>query len=346
MLLRLTLLTLTFSVLVIIGAAEAGEAAGVVRLTVPSAARGSDLDAIVWYPSKGGGQETLLGDSQFFAGTSSWQDAAVADGKFPIVLLSHGAGLAGNPESLSWIAAPLAAKGFVVAAPRHPGNSGKDRSALETMKLWLRPNDISQTLDQLQQVPLLKVHLDLERVGVLGLSMGGGTALALAGARFDPGLLETYCDIDTLNASLCGWLRMSGVDLHHVDLNEADKDNENKRIRFAMAIDPGPVDVFDVAAFPRISIPVELINLGKAGSIPRTLDASIAAETIPHATYLTIGDADHFSMFGECKPGASELAKAQDIDEPICMDGDGRTRSSIHRQLIELTAASFSEKLK
>ena len=247
---------------------------------------------------------------------------------------------------MSWIATPLAKQGFIVAAPTHPGNGGENRSAAETMKLWLRPSDISATLDAVEQQPPLKMHLEGQRVGVLGLSMGGSTALALAGARIDPIRLASYCDTDALNPSLCEWIKQSGVNLHAMDMHLAGRDNLDARIEFAMAIDPAPVDVFQVKSFSTVKIPVYIVNLGKPGEIPQTALASGIAKAIPKSTYSTIEDASHYSMFGECKPGAPELAVSEEVGDPICSDGGRLSRLEVHKRLVTMAIEAFSRALK
>ncbi len=326
--------------------ANASEVVGVRQIPAYSQERGIELDVTVWYPARAGGTPVTLGESVFFIGTPAMRDAPLVTGKFPLVLLSHGAGLAGNAQALSWIAAPLAKQGFIVAAPTHPGNTGPHKSAMETMKLWLRPADISVTLDAMVKNPLFRKQLIAKKIGLLGLSMGGNTALAMAGARLDPERLMRYCDTDALNPSLCDWVRQSGVDLRTLNMRAAGRDNADQRIRFVMAIDPAPVDVMDSKSFARISIPVELVNLGRPGSISPTTDASGIAQRIPHAAYATIRDASHYSMFAECKPGAAELAESEDIGDPICSDGGNRTRSEIHDQLIQNTGLAFRRALQ
>ncbi|GGG65270.1 dienelactone hydrolase [Salipiger pallidus] len=320
-------------------------AAGVRQMVVPSVERNTDLEVTIWYPASAGGETVLLGENVFFNGTPAMQDAPFLDGEFPLVLLSHGAGLAGRSEAMSWIATPLAQNGFIVAAPTHPGNTGPGRSAAETMKLWLRPADISDTLDAIEDSPTFQRHVASDRIGVLGLSMGGNTALSLAGAKLDPELLAGYCDTDELNPSLCDWVRMSGVDLHAMDKTTAGRDNSDPRVRFAMAIDPAPTDLFSPESLPEISIPVYVVNLGAASEIPATIQASGVAAAIHDSTYHVIEDASHHSMFGECKPGAAEIAVEEGIEDPICDDGNGTSRSAIHAQLIELTASAFHSAL-
>lgn len=326
--------------------AAAAEFVGVRQIAAPSKERGTDLAVTIWYPADSGGKPVTLGESVFFVGTPAMLDAPISHAEYPLILLSHGAGLGGTAQALSWIATPLAKQGFIVAAPTHPGNGGVNRSAGETMKLWLRPSDISATLDAVEQDAFFRDNLKAEKIGALGLSMGGNTALALAGARIDPLRLVSYCDTDDLNSSLCGWVRQSGVDLHTMDMKLAGRDNEDRRIQFVMAIDPAPVDVFQPKSFALVSIPVEIVNLGQPGTIPRTTLASGVAKAIPKATYSTIKEAGHYSMFGECKPGAAEIAEAEEVGDPICSDGEGHSRLEIHKQLVNLVTEAFDRALK
>jgi predicted dienelactone hydrolase len=340
------LCTVLVSTMLMQHAANAGGNVGIRQLPALSNERGIDLDVTVWYPAQPGGEMVLSGDTALFVGTTAMRDAPVSDGKFPLILLSHGAGLAGTPQALSWIATPLARQGFVVAAPTHPGNTGKNKSAAETMKLWLRPADLTATLTAIEKDAFFTGHLEQGKVGVLGLSMGGNTALAIAGARVDPKSLAAYCDTDLLNASLCEWVRQSGVDLRAMNLQPAGRDNRDERIRFAMAIDPAPSDVFDAKSFAGIGIPVDIVNLGRPGKIPATADASGIAKAISKASYATIADASHYSMFGECKTDAAGIIISEEIGDPVCDDGGGRSRGEIHAQLIDMATAAFNRALK
>jgi len=344
---RLTIFyAVAISSLAMVQMAKADDNVGVRQIVAPSKERGVDLDVTVWYPAQAGGEKVILGENAFFMGTPAMRDAPISEGKFPLILLSHGAGLAGSAQALSWIATPLASQGFVVAAPTHPGNTGKNKSAAETMKLWLRPADLTEALNTIQKEDFFQNHLDQAEIGALGLSMGGNTALAIAGARVNPQLLAGYCDTNLLNPSLCGWVRQSGVDLHAMNLQPADRDNKDERIRFAMAIDPAPSDIFEFKSFASIKIPVDIINLGRPGEIPPTLQASGISKAISNARYAVIEDASHFSMFAECKPGARDILKAEKIDDPLCDDGGGRSRAQIHAQLVSMITDAFNRTLK
>ena len=108
-------------------------------------------------------------------------DAPVAAGAHPLVVVSHGTG--------SWhmvhraLGAHLARNGFVVAMPVHPGDNREDATAVGTPdNLSERPRHLRVLADRLAADDLLGPHLP-GTIAVIGHSMGGGTALALAGGR-------------------------------------------------------------------------------------------------------------------------------------------------------------------
>ena len=92
-------------------------------------------------------------------------------------------------------------------------------------------------------------------------------------------------------------------------------------------VNRGWLSVFQVKSFSTVKIPVYIVNLGKPGEIPQTALASGIAKAIPKSTYSTIEDASHYSMFGECKPGAPELAVSEEVGDPICSDRPARGMS-------------------
>ena len=182
--------------------ADSPDTIGVRRLSVLAPERGVRLNVSVWYPAGAGGTAVTVGDNAVFQGTPARQDAPVADGSFPLVLLSHG-GLRSAPDSGAWIASRLAAQGFVVAAPHPPRLEGA--SARDAPKeLWLRPADLSATLTAVASDPTLRSRLDAEAIGALGFQLGGTAALALVGARMDGRRYARSCDRGGTAAD-CAW---------------------------------------------------------------------------------------------------------------------------------------------
>jgi len=123
-----------------------------------------------------------------------------ADGKFPVIVFSHGAGGSGDmglPLVNHW-----ASHGYVVLCPTHAdsiklrpqqgqdvsgGAAGVIRRAISREEDWVnRPRDISFLLDSLDtleaKLPALKGKLDRERIGVGGHSFGAFTAQVVGGA--------------------------------------------------------------------------------------------------------------------------------------------------------------------
>lgn len=119
-------------------------------------------------------------------------DAAPAPGRHRLVLMSHGTG--GSTLTDHDQAAALARAGFVVAQPLHAGDNFRDTSRAGPDAWQTRPRELLQVLDHLAAHPLWQARLALDRVGVHGMSAGGGTALALAGGQWSTLQLVRHCN--------------------------------------------------------------------------------------------------------------------------------------------------------
>lgn len=124
------------------------------------------------------------------------------EGRYPVVLFSHGAYSSKdlyNPILDHW-----ASHGFVVIAPTHIDSTalGVERGDPQAGQLWpTRVADLSFLLDAMaeleEQVPKLAGKPDLNQVAVTGHSLGGLTAMAMAGASAldrDTGERHDYAD--------------------------------------------------------------------------------------------------------------------------------------------------------
>jgi predicted dienelactone hydrolase len=108
-------------------------------------------------------------------------DGRFIKGKFPLVIISHGGG--GSHLLYRVVAQYLAQNGYVVAMPEHHGNNRNDNSLEgENINLTLRTRHIRLVIDTLLSDPELMAHIDSRRIFMIGHSMGGCTALAVAGA--------------------------------------------------------------------------------------------------------------------------------------------------------------------
>jgi predicted dienelactone hydrolase len=94
-----------------------------------------------------------------------------------------------------------------------------------------------------------------------------------------------------------------------------------------------------------IEIPLTLINLGSAGTIPLAVLSDGLARQIPGATYGQIDNADHFSFLPVCRPGAAEFLESVGEADPICAETK-RPRAEIHGELVRLITTAFQRSLK
>lgn len=144
-------------------------------------------------------------------------NAKLLEGGFPLVLISHGSG--GSHLLYRTISTHLAKNGFIVAMVEHYGNNRNDNELENTKEnLILRPKHISLTIDKLLSDSFFGKHIINDKVAVIGHSMGGYTALALAGGipRTREGKkIETTSDqrikAIVLLAPGAGWF-MNGLD--------------------------------------------------------------------------------------------------------------------------------------
>ncbi len=110
------------------------------------------------------------------------RDAPPAAGAHPLVLISHGN--SGTPWAYRQMARHLVQAGFVVALPAHTGNTRHDNSLAGTAaNLANRPRHITLAIDAALADPVLKHHIAGDGAAVIGHSIGGYTALAVAGGR-------------------------------------------------------------------------------------------------------------------------------------------------------------------
>lgn len=170
---------------------ERGAAVGHASTLLVDPARADRLLGVeCWYPARRAGDDAavyeVLPGVGFTAGASEGPPAA--PGPHPLVVFSHGR--SGARTSYVLLCEGLAARGFVVVAPDHPGDTLVDwmlgTQVDDATNETQRVEDLGFVLDALladhSVLPPL-AHVDDERVAVVGHSYGAFTALAYAGAE-------------------------------------------------------------------------------------------------------------------------------------------------------------------
>lgn len=135
----------------------------------------------------------------------------------PVVIISHGFG--DVKESFTFIARHLASYGFVAILPEHVGSdlnyrqqflNGQLDTLLSPMEFLNRPREITFLIDELERLvntsPRWAERLNLDQIGIMGDSLGGSTALSLAGAEINYARLSEACGPDSFSINFALYL--------------------------------------------------------------------------------------------------------------------------------------------
>ncbi len=223
----------------------------------------------------------------------------------PAVVISHGVG--SDRITFRALARHLASHGFAVFVPEHPGSSGKQIDALmrglasevaEPTEFLDRPLDIKYLLDYFSTLsskdPRLK-NVNFQKVGVLGQSFGGYTALALGGAKLDFDNLKSTCTeealLNTFNVSLSLQCRATQLFNQNYPLSDS-------RIAAIVSINPFASAVFGASSLEKIQIPTLIISSGSD-----TIAPAVPEQIIPFTQLKTrdrylvmVPQGSHFSF--------------------------------------------------
>ena len=162
-----------------------------------------------WYPAIAGTSAKsvyeLLPGIGFTA--SAVADAPAAPGPHPLVIWSHGR--SGTRSSYAMVCEGLAARGYVIVAPDHPG---------DTLGDWLLGAAVNDETNEAQRVAdvrcvldaalgerdglVLLPEIDRTRIVVAGHSYGAFTALALAGAEQPDPRVRAVAGLQSLTRTL------------------------------------------------------------------------------------------------------------------------------------------------
>lgn len=226
--------------------------AGFEKFTFPDTSKGNEVKCAIWYP-------TLAAESEFAEGPWKFQVAfgpASEGNQYPLVVISHG-------TASSWrehhdTAEFLARRGFVVAALSHPGDSydyeQKDFGGLASAVH--RSGHVSRLLDELLQSSRYGSMIDADRIGVFGFSIGGYTALVLAGGRPDFQKIATHPSDDPPSIYFGG---SEGDRLQEAQsLLQSPRPSADPRVRAILVMAPALGFLFDAASLKNVRVPVRL----------------------------------------------------------------------------------------
>ena len=283
-------------------AALAEGPAGFTELSFEAPHHGRAVNGAIWYPAAGGGDAILYGDNPVFHGTPAMEDADLAAGSFPVVLMSHGLG--GNIRTLSWLTAGLAERGAIVVGVNHPNSSTGDFDLLAGLAHGTRAQDLQIALTELSSDPRFENQFDQSRIMAAGFSYGGWTAMSLGGVTADLAAYADHCAAYQDASTHCTDIMRGGVELAELDADAWNASYRDARITMVAAIDPALHWGLDAAHANGLLDDLQLIALGTGKDRLLATDFSATgsgfAALVPHAKIIDIAPANHFGALLSC----------------------------------------------
>ncbi|WP_340612050.1 alpha/beta hydrolase family protein [Xenorhabdus bharatensis] len=293
------------------------------------------LQAMIWYPTEQQLPVEKVADNPVFVGENAVRNAQIIGKDHPLILISHGFG--GSWKNQAWLASALSRHGYIVAAPNHPGTTTQNMNRKVAQDMLERPNDISRTLTYLLSDQAFSAAINPQKIGIVGHSYGGWTAIELIGGQFSASQFEQSCQTyPFLESCETYQQQMEGLD-NDSDYFKLDKDMRDSRISAAFIFDLGLARGFTPNSLANIKVPTLVVSAGDFNKgLPAELESQYLIQHMPsHTTeYISLDKATHFSFFGICKKNAIELLKEEEIDESYICENDINQRQLIHQLMI------------
>jgi predicted dienelactone hydrolase len=308
--------------------------AGFVELTLKDPVEGGPMRAIVMYPTTAPAGTTRVG----LLTLAAVRDAAPTPGAYPLIVFSHGTAgaLLAHHDSL----AALARAGFVAAAVEHPRDNNRDDSGFATdLTMIGRPHHIVALVDGLLGHPMLGPLIDKNRIGMVGHSAGGYTALLIAGAIPNFDHAKEFRAVVGKNPALQENLQRAdkvGSERRRPDLQYV----SDPRVRALVLWAPGFGYAFDQDALSKVHVPILLYRPSEDDLVPHPWGAERIARFLPERPdYRVLEGAGHLVFFAPC-PWLFSLMARQ-----ACVDPGGIDRVALHKRLNAEMIAFFRQTL-
>jgi len=301
------------------------------------------LAGYVFYPGLPGVSAFRFGENAVRVGVDAFPNADLADGHFPLVVLSHG--LMGHALNQAWLAVRLAEAGYLVASVHHPGTSAFDRDPAARNALWERPKDISRTITTMLKHPRYGNHILSDRIAVVGHSLGGYDVAALAGARLRLQDHVAYCRKNADDAD-CRFARMAALHAPDADKERLEGDLSDPRMKAGVTLDLGLVQAMDKDSLGDVFTPLLVIGAGRTPEVLNVeTESRVFADHLPKSLsrYIERADLGHYDALGRCKPNGYTILEEEEPEFAHVCEASGEERTRHHDWMAAEVLAYFAD---
>jgi predicted dienelactone hydrolase len=271
----------------------------------------------VWYPTHD--EEAPLNLGAYVLPVA--RDAAVAEGRHGLILLSHRSG--GGPLDHRQLAAELASHGFIVVAPTHVGDALGRTEAHGTDVVYVgRAWQAVGALDAAIADPRLAGAIDADRIGMMGFDTGGYTVLLVAGGEPDFTRWPLYCDDHMNDTELCGGSQFPAIRITRPGW----KPPHDLRIKAVVAMAPLGLP-FGRGSLDRVTVPVRLYEAENDAVLLHDPNAAAILAALPRPPEHVVLPGGHFVFLDPCPPTLATQVMGW------CKDVAGIDRAAIHAKL-------------
>lgn len=233
-------------------------------------------------------------------------DAAPIEGVFPLILISHGSG--GSHLVYRTLAHHLASNGFIVGMPEHPFNNRNNHTLAGTVEnLTNRPRHIRTAINWFFNSKKFARFLKPDSISIIGHSMGGYTALAVAGGV--------------------------PTSLHHESPDRRSRQvsvTPDCRVKALVLLAPASVWFHNDGALSGVNVPILILVGEKDEYTPFAYHAQIILDGVPDKTKIQhriVENAGHFSFLSQFPESMTNAAF------PPSQDPFGFNRENFHNEL-------------
>lgn len=277
----------------------------------------------LWYPTDA--QEQIV--SYWAWKGSAAKDSKMSDGVFPFLIFSHGMG--GSMYNQHYLAEFMARHGYIVAAVDHNDKSYTFQTLVN------RPHQISTALDYILNDFQLKDHINQNKIGMVGHSLGGYTAFAIAGGMPDFSNHPYLCLPLLNNNDLCTSKIAVFFKKIYIDFRGFESNFYDDRVKAISVLAPGLGKLFNKDSLSKVTIPVFITEADQDEVIDGPHNALLYKKNLPQPPqYYVLKGAGHYAFLPLC---SSDYVKK--IAPEICYDPEIQ-REELH-SLIQSQVLSF-----